>query len=63
MSWDNLLAACALVLVLEGLMPFLHPTRWRQVFEQVLKLSDGQIRFIGLLSMLAGLLMLWLVQD
>jgi hypothetical protein len=55
---DILLAGLALMLVFEGLMPFLSPERWRQVFEQVLRLSDGQIRFIGLSSMLVGLLLL-----
>jgi hypothetical protein len=53
---ETLLLACGLVLVIEGLMPFLSPTRWREVFAQVLKLSDGQIRFIGLCSVLVGLL-------
>ena len=47
--------ALALVLVIEGLLPFLSPTRWRKAFEQVLKMSDGQIRFFGLCSMLIGL--------
>jgi uncharacterized protein len=55
---ETLLAALALVLVFEGLMPFLSPKRWRQVFEQVLKLQDGQIRFFGLCSILIGLLLL-----
>lgn len=58
MSWDSLLTACALVLVLEGLMPLISPARWRKVFEQVLGMSDGQIRFIGMLSILAGLVLL-----
>ena len=40
------------------LLPFFSPTVWRQVFERAIKMSDGQIRFIGLSSMLAGLLML-----
>ena len=47
--------ALALVLVIEGLLPFLSPTSWRKAFEQVLKMSDGQIRFFGLCSMLIGL--------
>ena len=45
---DALWVACALVLVFEGILPFLSPTVWRQVFERALKMSDGQIRFIGL---------------
>lgn len=55
---DLLLGAFALVLVFEGLMPFLSPTLWRQVFERATRLSDGQIRFLGLTSMLIGLLLL-----
>ncbi len=55
---DTLWAALALVLVIEGLLPFLSPHRWRQVFEQVLRLQDGQIRFFGLCSILIGLLLL-----
>ncbi len=51
---DLLLCAFALMLVFEGLMPLLSPPRWRSVFESALRLSDGQIRFIGLASVLAG---------
>lgn len=55
---EVILAALALVLVFEGLLPFLSPRVWRRVFEQALLLRDGQLRFVGLLSMLAGLLLL-----
>ena len=55
---DILLAALALMLVVEGLLPFLSPTSWRSVFERAIRLSDGQIRFLGLTSMIAGLAML-----
>ena len=55
---DLLLGAVALMLVFEGLLPFLSPTTWREVFSRALRLSDGQIRFLGLSSMLLGLLML-----
>jgi len=48
--------ALALVLVIEGLLPFLSPTNWRRAFEQALKMSDGQIRFFGLCSVVLGLL-------
>jgi len=58
--WDLLLGACALMLVIEGLLPFFSPTGWRRVFERATQLSDGQIRFLGLSSMLAGLVMLFL---
>jgi uncharacterized protein YjeT (DUF2065 family) len=57
---DVLLGALALMLVFEGLMPLLNPRGWRSVFERVLQMSDGQIRFIGLLSVGVGLLLLWI---
>ena len=50
--------ALALMLVLEGLLPFLSPGLWRQMFERATKMSDGQIRFVGLSSMLVGVLLL-----
>ena len=46
------------MLVLEGLLPFVNPAAWRGVFERAIRLSDGQIRFLGLASVLLGLLML-----
>jgi uncharacterized protein YjeT (DUF2065 family) len=55
-----LLGAVALMLVIEGLLPFISPQKWRGVFERATHMSDGQIRFIGLSSMLAGLVMLYL---
>lgn len=58
---DSLFTALALVLIIEGLLPFLSPKGWRGVFEKVLKLSDGQIRFYGLASMLVGLVLFWLL--
>ena len=55
---DLLLGALGLMLVIEGLLPFLNPGAWRSVFERVTKLSDQQIRWIGLTSMVIGLLLL-----
>lgn len=46
--WELLFSALALMLVFEGLLPFLSPRRWRQLFEQAARLSDGQLRFLGL---------------
>jgi uncharacterized protein len=58
---DTFWLAMALVLVIEGLFPFLSPPGWRRMFTQILQLSDGQIRFFGLCSILAGVLWLfWL---
>jgi hypothetical protein len=53
-----LLLAFALMLVIEGLLPFLAPQIWRETFRRVTELSDGQIRFIGLSSMLIGVVLL-----
>ena len=53
-----LLLAFALMLVIEGLLPFLAPRVWRDTFRRVTELSDGQIRFVGLSSMLVGVVLL-----
>lgn len=53
--------ALALVLIFEGLLPFVAPATWRRVFTQMLQLQDGQIRFFGLLCVLSGLLLWWAV--
>ena len=50
----------ALMLVAEGLLPFVSPLSWRRIFERALQMSDGQIRFLGLVSVLCGLAMLLL---
>ena len=55
---DLLLGAIALMLVLEGLLPFLSPQRWRSMFQRATQLSDGQIRFVGLSSMIVGVVLL-----
>lgn len=57
--WVYLLGAFALMLIIEGLLPFLSPATWRSAFERAMQMNDGQIRFIGLCSMLAGLAMLY----
>lgn len=58
-----LLTAFALMLIIEGLLPFLMPALWRETFRRLTEMSDGQIRFIGLTSMLAGLLLLLLARH
>ncbi|MES2353463.1 MAG: DUF2065 domain-containing protein [Pseudomonadota bacterium] len=56
---DSLLMAFALMLVVEGIMPFLMPAVWRETFRRLTEMSDGQIRFIGLSSMMVGLIFLY----
>ena len=53
-----LLTALALMLIVEGLLPFLAPSLWRETFRRITELSDGQVRFVGLTSMLCGVLLL-----
>jgi uncharacterized protein YjeT (DUF2065 family) len=59
----NLLNALALMLVIEGLLPFLAPAAWRQTFRKMVEFSDGQLRFVGMTSMLGGLLLLYLANP
>ncbi len=62
MDWEaSFWAALGLVLVIEGLFPFVSPAGWRRMFTQILQLRDGQIRFCALLSIVAGGLVLLLL--
>jgi uncharacterized protein YjeT (DUF2065 family) len=62
MQWSDLLAAFALYLVLEGIMPFLSPPLMKRVMLSFVQSSDRQLRIGGLASMLAGLFLLFLVR-
>ena len=55
---ETLLGACALVLVLEGLLPLVAPRAWRDAFRRLTDLSDGQLRFIGLIAIMVGAVLL-----
>ena len=57
-SSNALWLALGLWLVLEGIFPFISPAGWRKTFLQLLQLDDGQIRFFGLCSVLAGVLLI-----
>ncbi|BBE50355.1 hypothetical protein OYT1_ch0790 [Ferriphaselus amnicola] len=56
---DYWVAGLALMLVMEGMMPFLFPAAWRETFQRLIQLSDGQLRFMGITSMVCGLLLLY----
>ena len=58
---EVLVAAFALMLVFEGILPFVAPRVWREAFRKFTEMSDGQLRFAGLASMVIGLLVLFLV--
>jgi uncharacterized protein YjeT (DUF2065 family) len=59
---ELLAAAFGLMLVIEGLLPFTAPNLWRETFRKLTAMSDGQIRFAGLTSMIVGLIVLLLVK-
>ena len=63
MSSSDLLTAFALLLVLEGILPSLVPSLWRESFRNMTEMSDGQLRFLGFVSMFAGLLILFLFNN
>lgn len=60
--WADLWAALALVLVIEGLMPFISPGQARATYLKAASLPDGPLRGIGLVSMLIGALLLYAVR-
>jgi uncharacterized protein YjeT (DUF2065 family) len=62
-AWSDLLAALALLLVLEGLLPFLNPAATRRVFAQLAQLAERELRIAGFVSMLAGLVLLFIVRS
>ena len=54
-------AGIALMLVFEGILPFVAPNLWRETFRKAIELTDGQLRFFGLASMVAGVVLLGVV--
>lgn len=60
--WTELATALCLVLVIEGIIPFLYPQRWRSLVAAMASMDDKQIRIIGLVSMLVGTAVLMLVR-
>jgi uncharacterized protein YjeT (DUF2065 family) len=59
---DYWLLGLAMMLVIEGMMPFVLPELWREAFRKLVTLSDGQLRFVGFSAMLAGLLLLYWIK-
>ncbi|MCB1934589.1 MAG: DUF2065 domain-containing protein [Nitrosomonas sp.] len=57
---ETFLMAFALMLIIEGILPFISPRMWREAFIKMTELDDGQLRFIGLTSMIIGLALLML---
>jgi uncharacterized protein YjeT (DUF2065 family) len=61
--WTEILTAVALLLVIEGILPFVGPGRYKQLVAQIARLSDNQMRTFGLSSMIAGLLLLFFIRG
>jgi uncharacterized protein YjeT (DUF2065 family) len=61
--WNDLLAAIALILVIEGVMPFLSPDTVRRTMHQLTQLPDRVLRTIGLTSMVCGVVLLYLIRH
>ena len=57
---STLITALGLMLILEGIMPLIAPQAWRETFKRMVALKDGQLRFIGLFSIVGGALLFWL---
>ena len=63
MYWKEILTALALVFVIEGMLPFISPAKYRQMVAEVTRLSDSSIRNVGLIIMAVGLLLLFFVRG
>lgn len=63
MFWTEILTAVALLLVIEGMLPFVRPSRYKQLVAQIVRMSDSQLRTFGLSAMLLGLLLLFIVRS
>ncbi len=63
MAWTEILTALALVLIIEGLLPFASPGRYRQMVAEIQRLSDNNIRSVGLVVIIVGLVLLYMVRS
>jgi len=60
--WESLIPALALMLVFEGMLPFISPKNWRNAMSQAARQPDNVLRTLGFLSMLVGVIILYLVR-
>ena len=63
MFWTEILTAVALVLIIEGIVPFVGPAKYRQIVAQMAQLSDNNLRTVGLVIMIIGVVLLLLVRN
>ena len=62
MFWTEILTAIALVLIIEGMVPFIGPGKYRQIVVQMAQLSDNNLRTVGLVIMIVGVVLLFIVR-
>ena len=62
-DWQDLLVALALVFVIEGMVPFLRPEAWRRTMGRIAAKSDQMVRLVGLISMLTGVILLYIIRK
>ena len=63
MDWNDLFTAIALLLIFEGILPFLNPDRYRKMLEMMEKISNSQLRTMGLIVMVVGAVLLTVVRT
>jgi uncharacterized protein len=63
LNWTEIFTAVSLVLVIEGMLPFVRPGRYKQLVVQLLRLTDNQLRMFGLTAMITGLVLLFIVRH
>ena len=63
MPWTEILTAVALVLIIEGMVPFIGPRKYRQIVAQMAQLSDNHLRTVGLVIMISGVALLFIVRS
>jgi uncharacterized protein YjeT (DUF2065 family) len=63
LNWGDLLSALALVMVIEGVVPFVSPQSLRRMLETVARIDDRTLRLTGLVSMICGVIMLYVVRQ
>lgn len=61
--WEDLARAFCLMLVIEGILPFLYPNRWRRMVTTLAQVSARQLRLMGLISMLIGVALLYIISK
>ncbi|MCG6933779.1 MAG: DUF2065 domain-containing protein [Gallionella sp.] len=59
---DYWLLGLAMMLIVEGMIPFVSPELWRETFRKLLTLKDGQLRFVGMTAMLSGIILLYWIK-